>query len=170
MPADEAQTMLERRAVESGRAWARETLDRILADSRPLVGGWPGTILSGVMIWFLLVFFCAELAIVLQWTSATLLMWAVFGMTGQAAILAYPWLSSYFGADLSGRANTAMNLLIFMSAFGVQYAIGEIIDFFPTTAAGGYDPRGYQIGFGVFAAAQLLALIWYFLGRSRLKA
>ncbi len=56
-----------------------------------------------------------------------------------------------------------------MFAFGVQYAIGGIIDLFPTTAAGGYDPRGYQIGFGVFVAAQLLALIWFFLGRSRLK-
>ena len=129
-----------------------------------------GVYLLTVMICFLLVFFCAELAIVMQWTSVTLLMWVVFGMTGQAAILAYPWLSSYFGAELSGRANTAMNLLIFLSAFAVQYAIGEIIDLFPATAAGGYDPRGYQIGFGVFAAAQLLALIWYFLGRSRLKA
>ena len=35
----------------------------------------------------------------------------VFGMSGQLAILAYPWLSSRFGAALSGRANTAMNLL-----------------------------------------------------------
>ncbi|MDH3595567.1 MAG: MFS transporter [Rhodospirillales bacterium] len=129
-----------------------------------------GVDLLTVMICFLLIFFCVELAIVLQWTSVTLLLWVVFGMTGQAAILAYPWLASYFGAELSGRANTAMNLLIFMSAFGVQYAIGEIIDLFPTTATGGYDPRGYQIGFGIFTAAQLLALIWFFLGRSRLKA
>jgi hypothetical protein len=128
-----------------------------------------GVDLLTVMICFLLVFFCAEVAIVLQWTSATPLIWVVFGMTGQASILAYPWLSSYFGAGLSGRANTAMNLLIFMSAFGVQYAIGAIIDLFPTTAAGGYHPRGYQIGFGIFVAVQLLALIWYFLGRSRLR-
>jgi predicted MFS family arabinose efflux permease len=129
-----------------------------------------GVDLLTVMTGFLLVFFCAELAIVAQWTSVTLLMWVVFGMTGQAAILAYPWLASYFGAQLSGRANTAINLLVFLSAFGVQYAIGEVIDLFPTTAAGGYDPRGYQIGFGVFLALQLLALIWFFLGRSRLKA
>lgn len=128
-----------------------------------------GVDLLTVMICFLLVFFCAELAIVLQWTSITLLMWVVFGLTGQASILAYPWLASYFGAELSGRANTAMNLLVFMSAFGVQYAIGEIIDLFPTTAAGGYHARGYQIGFGVFVAAQFLALIWYFLGRNRLR-
>jgi hypothetical protein len=92
----------------------------------------------------------------------------VFGMTGQVAVLAYPWLSSYFGATLSGRANTAANLLLFLTAFGAQYAIGVILDLFPTTASGGYDPRGYQVGFGAFFAAQLLALAWYLLGRRSL--
>jgi predicted MFS family arabinose efflux permease len=122
-----------------------------------------GMSLLTVMIGFLAAFFCAEMAIVLQLTSVNLIMWAVFGMTGQVAILAYPWLSSHFGAALSGRTNTAVNLLVFLTAFVVQYAIGEIIDLFPTTADGGYDPRGYQLGFGVFLAIQILALAWYFL-------
>ena len=128
-----------------------------------------GVGLLTVMLWFLLIFLCAEVAIVLEWTSITVLMWFVFGMTGQAAVLAYPWLSSHFGAALSGRANTAMNLLLFATAFGVQYAIGEIIDLFPTAADGGYDPRGYQLGFSIFVAAQLVALGWYFLGLHRLQ-
>ena len=122
-----------------------------------------GVGLLTVMIGFLAAFFCAQLAIVLQLTSVNLIMWAVFGMTGQAAVLAYPWLSSHFGAALSGRTNTAVNLLVFLTAFVVQYAIGEIIDLFPTTADGGYDPRGYQLGFGVFLAVQALALAWYVL-------
>ena len=47
-----------------------------------------------------------------------------------------------------------MNLVLFLFAFGAQYAIGAIIDLFPTTAGGGYDPRGYQVGFGgVFSGA-----------------
>ena len=90
-------------------------------------------------------------------------------MTGQVAILAYPWLSSHYGAALSGRANTAMNLLIFGAAFGVQYAIGAIIDRFPQTADGGYSPQGYQVAFGAFFVVQLLALGWYLLGRSALR-
>jgi predicted MFS family arabinose efflux permease len=129
-----------------------------------------GVDLLTVMLGFLALFLGAELAIVLQWTSLNLLMWVVFGMTGQAAVLAYPWLSSFFGAALSGRANTAANLVLFLTAFGAQYAIGAIIDLFPTTASGGYDPRGYQIGFGVFFLAQLLALAWYLLGRRSLAA
>ena len=63
-----------------------------------------------------------------------------------------------------------MNLVLFLFAFGAQYAIGAIIDLFPTTATGGYDPRGYQAGFGVFLAAQVLALLWYLLGRRSLMA
>jgi hypothetical protein len=84
------------------------------------------------------------------------------------AVLAYPWLASYFGAARSGRAHTDMNLVLFLAAFGAQYAIGAIIDLFPTTPGGGYHPMGYQVGFGVFLAAQLLSLIWYLLGRRSL--
>jgi predicted MFS family arabinose efflux permease len=129
-----------------------------------------GVDLLTVMLGFLALFFCAQLAIVLEWTSLNLPMWVVFGMTGQVAVLAYPWLSSYFGVALSGRANTAVNLLLFLTAFGAQYAIGAIIDLFPPTESGGYEPRGYQVGFGVFFIAQLLALLWYVLNRRSLMA
>ena len=129
-----------------------------------------GVDLLTVMLGFLALFFCAQFAIVLQWTSINLIMWVIFGMTGQVAVLAYPWLSSYFGTALSGRANTAVNLLLFLTAFGAQYAIGAIIDLFPTTAAGGYDPLGYQVGFGLFLVAQLAALGWFLPGRRALMS
>jgi predicted MFS family arabinose efflux permease len=129
-----------------------------------------GVDLLTVMLGFLVLFLCSELAIVLQWTSLNLPIWVVFGMTGQVGVLAYPWLSSHFGAAQSGRATTAMNLVLFLFAFGAQYAIGAIIDLFPTGPTGGYDPRGYQVGFGVFVAAQVLALLWYLLGRRSLMA
>ena len=61
-------------------------------------------------------------------------------------------------------------LVLFLAAFGAQYAIGAIIDLFPTDPGGGYHPTGYQVGFGVFLAAQFLALIWYLLGRGSLMA
>ncbi|MEM7021658.1 MAG: MFS transporter [Pseudomonadota bacterium] len=135
--------------------------------SSGMVADWlgrKGIDLLTVMLGFLAVFFVSELAIVLQLTSLTLPIWFVFGMFGQVAVLAYPWLSSHYGAALSGRANTAVNLLLFLTAFAVQYAIGAIIDLFPTTGTG-YSPEGYRWGIGVFLAAQMLALIWYLSGR-----
>ena len=127
-----------------------------------------GVDLLTVMLGFLAFFFLAELAIVLQWTRFSLPVWTLFGMTGQAAILGYPWLASHYGAALSGRANTAINLVTFLAAFGAQYAIGALIDLFPTTAAAGYSARGYQVGFGAFFALQLLALAWYLPGHRAL--
>ena len=123
-----------------------------------------GVDLLSVMLGFLVVFLFSELAIVLQWTALDPLIWVVFGMLGQVAILAYPWLSSHYGAALSGRATTAINLLVFLTAFATQYAIGGIIDLFPTTAGGGYHPQAYQVGFGSVLAMQVLALIWYWRG------
>jgi predicted MFS family arabinose efflux permease len=128
-----------------------------------------GVDLLTVMLGFLLLFLVAELAIVMQWTALNLPIWVLFGMTGQVAVLAYPWLSAHYGAALSGRANTAMNLLLFSAAFGVQSAIGAIIDRFPQTAAGGYSPAGYQVAFGTFFVVQLLALGWFLLGRGALR-
>ena len=81
------------------------------------------------------------------------------------AILAYPWLSSHFGSALSGRANTAMNLVIFASAFVVQSAIGALIDLYPRSATGGYPPEAYRWAFGVFLCLQVAMLGW-FLARS----
>jgi predicted MFS family arabinose efflux permease len=129
-----------------------------------------GVDLLHVMLGFLALFFAAELAIVLQWTTLNLLTWTIFGMTGQVAVLTYPWLSSHFGPALSGRANAAVNLVLFLTAFGAQYAIGAIIDLFPTTPDGGYDPNGYQVSFGAFFVIQLAALGWYLLGRRALNA
>jgi predicted MFS family arabinose efflux permease len=128
-----------------------------------------GVDLLTVMLGFLAVFFVSQLAIVLELTSITMAVWFVFGMFGQVAVLAYPWLSSHYGAALSGRANTAVNLLLFLTAFAVQYAIGLIIDLFPSTAEG-YSPEGYRWAIGIFLALQLLTLAWYLAGRRALLA
>jgi predicted MFS family arabinose efflux permease len=127
-----------------------------------------GVNILSVMLGFLTVYFLAETAVILQITSMTTLVWFMFGMFGQVAILAYPWLSAYYGTALSGRANTAMNLMIFTTAFVLQYAIGAMIDMFPVTASGGYAPESYQMSFGLCFALQLAALVWYLLGRKRL--
>ena len=49
------------------------------------------------------------------------------------------------------------------------FEIGEIIDLYPKSADGGYDPQGFQTGFGVFLLVQLAALAWYLYGMRRLR-
>ncbi|MEZ5856396.1 MAG: hypothetical protein R3D67_17205 [Hyphomicrobiaceae bacterium] len=91
-------------------------------------------------------------------------------MTGHTAVLAYPWLASYFGASRSGRANTAVNLLLFGAAFLVQYAVGWVIDLYPPTASGGYAPAAYRTAFSTVLGLEILALLWYFANLRRLRA
>ncbi len=106
-----------------------------------------------------------------NWTGAAGPMWFVFGMFGQATILMYPWIATYFGgAAAAGRTNAALNLLVFSTAFAVQYAVGAVLDLWPKTAAGGYAPEGYQVAFGLCLALQVLAFVWYVLAAPRENA
>ncbi len=122
-----------------------------------------------VMLGFLALFLGAQAVMISDWAPLRVASWLIFGMSGQVAILAYPWLSSYFGTALSGRANTAMNMLIFSTAFAVQAAIGGIIDLFPRTAAGTYPAAAYKIAFGIFLALQALSVLWYLANRRHFR-
>jgi MFS family permease len=118
-----------------------------------------------VMVGFIALFLGAQTVIIFAPVAVSMWAWLLFGCVGQVAILAYPWLSSHFGGALSGRANTAMNLVIFAAAFVVQSGIGGLIDLYPRIASGGYPPEAYRSAFGAFLALQVLGLGW-FLARS----
>lgn len=120
-----------------------------------------------IMLGFLAAFLTAEALIIID--VAELPAWLMFGMLGQVAVLAFPWLSSYFGASLSGRANSAMNLMIFATAFVAQWAIGAIIDLFPPAASGGFSLAAYRAAFGTFLALQIAGLLFYLPAHRKLR-
>ena len=123
-----------------------------------------------VMLGFIGAFITVEFVILLQWTSAASLLWLIFGTVGHGGVLVFPWLSRYFGVGVAGRANTALNFVLFGSAFTIQYLIGAIIDLWPVSETGGYPPQAYQAGFGLFLGLQVVALIWYLLGQPAQRA
>ena len=90
-------------------------------------------------------------------------MWVLYGFLGTTGIISYAALSQSFPVHLSGRVNTGVNLLVFIFAFAGQWMIGGIIELWPIAADGHYDPRGYQAGFAIMSALQLLCLVWYFM-------
>lgn len=95
----------------------------------------------------------------------------LFGFFGTSGILPYAVLSQSFPGHLSGRVNTALNLLVFVAAFSAQWGIGVIIDQWPAAPSGGYSPAGYQAAFAVLFGLQLIAAAWFcllgVLGRRR---
>jgi predicted MFS family arabinose efflux permease len=111
-------------------------------------------------------FLLIQLLIVLQVSNVVLPLWLLFGFCGTACILPYAELSQHFPKHLSGRVNTGLNLLVFVSAFAAQWAIGLIINLWPQTATGGYNVAGYSGGFGLIMGLQICAAIWYFLTKN----
>ena len=106
-------------------------------------------------------FMAVQLLLTLQWTSLTVPLWLLFGFCGTACILPYAVLSQAFPKHLAGRANTGLNLLVFVAAFAAQWAIGAIIGRWPQDAAGGYHANGYRAGFGLVLGLQLVTALWY---------
>lgn len=106
------------------------------------------------------IFIILQLVIALGYTGASLSIWACFGFFGTAGTLSYAILSQAFPPELAGRVNTALNLLVFVGAFVLQWGLGAVIGLWPG-ATGGYTPDGYGAAFGLVVILQFVALIWF---------
>lgn len=115
-------------------------------------------------------FLLIQLLIVLEWTSASFVLWAGYGLLINAMAIAYAILSQAFPRELAGRVNTNLNMAMIFIAFGAQYFVGWVIGFWPVTDGGGYDPGAYQAGFGGLLFLQALAFVWFLIaGRDRVR-
>ncbi|WP_457552797.1 MFS transporter [Desulfobacula sp.] len=89
------------------------------------------------------------------------LLWMILGFFGTSGILSYASLTYSFPKALSGRVTTSINLLVFITAFILQWAIGIIINQWETTAAGHYHPSGYKASFLAVLGLQAAGFAWY---------
>jgi predicted MFS family arabinose efflux permease len=94
--------------------------------------------------------------------------WMLFGFFSTSSILTYAALSQHFTAQYAGRANTALNFLVFVAGFFTQWGIGAVIDTFPSNSEGSYASEGYQQTFIYLIILQVFCLGWYALGRHQL--
>lgn len=110
-------------------------------------------------------FLLLQLVLIGEWTAAPRVLWFTFGMVGTIGVLSFTVLAQEFPAHLTGRASTGMNLLVFSSAFAVQWGIGEVINLWPAAADGGYAAPGYRAAFSIALSLQVVALIWMVVAR-----
>ncbi len=114
----------------------------------------------------LALFMLAQLAIWFDWGPRWPL-WALFGFFGTSGMLCFAVLAQSFPATLSGRVSTALNLLVFVAAFALQWGIGMIVNQWPV-ADGGYAEVGYRLAFGLALAGQFVTWLWLLLGSRRI--
>lgn len=129
--------------------FAAEMLRRVGVGARTVMGG-------GVVL-----FMAAQGVLIAELDPGALWPWLLFGLTGNAAMLAYAYLTSCFPLDHAGRVNTCLNLVVFVAAFLAQYVAGAIIEAFPLSPDGGYARESYRWAFGALLAAEALAFLWY---------
>lgn len=94
------------------------------------------------------------------------LLWLVYGTFSSFGTLAYSQAAAGFPLSLSGRANTAFNLMVFIGAFGVQWGLGLLIDLLQ--GYGQSPAMAHRSAFLVLLATQAPSLIWFWVaGRWR---
>lgn len=98
-------------------------------------------------------------------TFAGNLLWPVLGICFSLSNISYSLVAQAFPSNLSGRANTALNLLVFAGAFGLQWGIGGLVD--SLQAAGWAADAAFRATFFTLLGGQLLALGWLLLSARR---
>ncbi len=91
--------------------------------------------------------------------------WFCFALFSASGPAGYAAISQRFGVELAGRVATAINAAMLGLVFLLQNAIGWILDLWPRTISGGWDPAGYDWALGMTLALQALAFAWMLRGR-----
>jgi len=130
-----------------------------------------GVTLMQALGWGMLLLLLSQLPLVFGWPGGMWVVLAGIGLLSNVGGYCYAMLSGHFPQSVSGRSNTALNLLVFgCGAFGLQYAIGAVIDQFPRAASGGYAPEAYQAAFGAALLLQVLGFLWFLAPHRRSSA
>jgi hypothetical protein len=107
-----------------------------------------------------------SLAAILGELPGTYVWWSLYGLGAATNILAFTVLNDGFGKELAGRANTALNLLMFAGGFVAQWGIGLVVD--AARAGLGLDTAGgLRIAFAFVLALDALAYAWFAWGWRR---
>lgn len=88
------------------------------------------------------------------------LAWGGFALAASAGPIAYAAIGQRFGTELAGRVATAINASMLCLVFLFQTGVGAVLDLWPRTATGGWDPAGYRAALAITMAVQALALLW----------
>ncbi len=96
--------------------------------------------------------------------SGTLYLLFALTLCSQCLPLIYSILAKEVPLELSGRATSTLNFLVFMGAFAVQWGTGLIISLWPVQE-GRYAAAGYTAAFTACFALTFASYVWMWMGR-----
>jgi predicted MFS family arabinose efflux permease len=119
-----------------------------------------------VLVFGVGVFLLVQVPLVLNVTTGSSVLWVAFTLLGTNSILGFSFLTRQFATDQAGRVNSAMNLLVFVTAFAIQAGVGAVISHF-TPPGAPFAPRGYQAALGFFFVLQAAGWLWFVVTRRK---
>jgi len=121
----------------------------------------PVTLLAGALGLSLLML----ALIATQAVEHTYLLWIAYGTLSSFGTLTYSQAAAGFPVALSGRANTAINLMVFVGAFSIQWGLGLLIELLQTL---GHSAAGaHRAAFLALLGVQVVAYLWFALAGRR---
>lgn len=87
-------------------------------------------------------------------------LWSLLALIAAAGPPGYAVIAQFFPVEQMGRVSTVINTVVLGGAFLMQSLIGWILDLWPRTALGGWDPAGYFWAMLLSMAMQVFALLW----------
>ena len=88
------------------------------------------------------------------------LVWTIFGLFGPAGVLTYAVLTEVFPAEMAGRVNTTLTLLLFVVIFLFQWGIGIVVSLWPAHG-GQHAATGHRVAWGGLVLLQLATSTLY---------
>jgi MFS family permease len=110
----------------------------------------------------MVLFVVVQVLIMAQVPLPASMLWSAYGFFGGTGILAYAVMTETFPANLVGRVNTSLNLVLFIMVFGFQVGVGAVLSLW-APVAGHYPVVAHLCAWGVLVVLQLLSAAWYFM-------
>ncbi len=92
-------------------------------------------------------------------------LWFAWPFLASVGPVGYMLVGARFAGSEMGRVSTTINALMLLTVFVMQQGIGLVLDLFPRTLSGGWDPRGYDFAIAISAACLAASLVWLTLRR-----
>ncbi len=122
----------------------------------------------GMILWCNAGLLAAQIGLALRPSGAAVpVLWALFAFFAAGSTPGYVTVGQMFPREQMGRVSTAANTLTLVGAFVLQAVIGAMLDLWPRTANGGWDPRGYSAALALSIAIQVIVAARLLRGRSR---
>jgi MFS family permease len=114
-------------------------------------------------------FMLVQVAIVVNYSPSFELLAVLFTLVGTVTGIEYAIVAQSMPPELTGRAATCLNLLIFIGAFLVQAGFGLVIGHWRPDLLGHVPAAAYRFAFGLLLVLQLPGVLRHFWRRSLVR-